>query len=366
MELGTASADPGEQDRGKLQVTDLPTGGSEDVPVALINGAKSGPTLWLTGAVHGDEVTGMAVVQDSIEAVDPDDLAGAVVGVPIVNPAGLRRTSRTSYYHEDDPNRYFPDPEVTDDERIRPPRVQEVIDERLYEAFTETVPADALLDIHTAQIGSAPFSIRDRVLYGEVRDEAAAEQLSEAVASLVDALGLPIVREYAAEEYTEQNLQRSTAGAALNNAGIPAVTLELGTHGVVDEEMRALGVAGIYRTMVELDLFESIPAGVPEAGPRGKPVAYPVKRAVHPHTDTAGLVRHTVEPGDVLEAGDTVAEIVSPTGQVRDTVTTDHDGYVLARYEGVAAYENDPLTSLAIRDDGDLVVPRDSELSRHA
>lgn len=355
MDVGTATAEAGKLTRGHLAVTDLPTGTSEELPVIIAAGEEPGPTLWITGTIHGDEVTGLAVAQDVMHEALPSQLEGTVVCLPTLNPAGLRRTTRHSYYHDEDPNRYFPDP-TTDDERTRPPRVQELIDNRLYEAFAD---ADALLDLHTAQIASEPFVIRDRVLFGEVRSESEAETLSRTIGELAASIGLPVLREYQIDEYTDQNLQRSTAGAALNNAGIPALTLELGTHGIVDERMRAAGVAGCYRAMVELDILEELPPFAPAVSPLESPVEFPVRRAVHPHTETAGIVRHRVEPGDVLEAGDPVADIVTPTGEHKATVETDHDGYVVAHYEGVAAYENDPVTSLAVRDGGDLVGPRD-------
>ena len=125
MELGTATADPGELARGYLPVTDLPTGGTEVLPVVLANGETDGPTAWVTAGVHGDEQTGVAAAQDVMHESLPGELAGAVVCVPVLNPAGLRRTTRTSYYHDDDPNRFFPDP---DRDPSRPPRVQEVVD----------------------------------------------------------------------------------------------------------------------------------------------------------------------------------------------------------------------------------------------
>jgi predicted deacylase len=363
MRVGTVAAEPGEIGRGWLEVTELPTGGAERLPVVLARGDEEGPTLWVTAGVHGDEVTGVAAAQDVLHEGLPDVLSGTLVCVPVVNPAGLRRTERASYYGGDDPNRFFPDPGV-DAERYRPPGVQEVIDRRVYEAFTaesddSTAPADALLDLHTAQVGSVPFVIRDRVLYGEARDEAGAAALAADLDRLASAFGLPVVNEYAAEEYTGESLQRSLAGAALNNAGVPAVTVELGSHGVVEEANRALGVAGCYRAMVELGMLDGVPAFAPDAAPVEPPVEYPVKRAVHPHVERAGVVRHRVEPGGVVGSGDVVADVVSPHGERRATVASEHDGFILGRYEGVVAYENDPLYSMAVRDDGELVVPRD-------
>jgi predicted deacylase len=369
MELGTADAAPGELADGYLDVTDLPTGAPERLPVVVAEGVEDGPTVWVTAGIHGDEHTGLAAAQDAMTETLPDQLRGTVVCLPVLNPAGLRRTARSSYYHDDDPNRYFPDPDA---ERVRPPRVQELIDRRLFDAFADS--ADALVDLHTAGVRSTPFVIRDRVLYdedavadaradepspGAQRTEAGARRLAARLESLVDAASLPVVNEYAADEYTARNLQRSTAGAALNGAGIPAFTVELGSPQVVEEDTRALGVRVVYDVLRELDMVDALPSGVDAADePYEAPLDGPVKRHRGPRTETPGLVRHRVQPGDVVEAGETVADVVTPHGERRAAVTVDHDGYVIWR-SGVTAYENDPVASLAVRDDGDLVVPRD-------
>jgi predicted deacylase len=370
MRVGTASADPGETANGWLDLTKLPTGPTERAPVLLANGEREGPTLWVTAAVHGDEATGLAAAQDAFDDRLAERLAGGLVVLPILNPAGLRRTARTSYYHDDDPNRYFPDPDA---EQYRPPRVQEVVDERLFEAITgaDEAPvadatADALLDLHTAQVGSMPFVIRDRALYGDRRDESEAEALSEELGALADSLGLPVVVEYTGEEYTGEGLHRTATGAVFNEAGIPALTVELGRHTVVDESARARGVAACYRALDHLGALDAVPEWCPDVEPLAPPVDFRVKRAVHPHTDVAGIVRHRVEAGAVVEPGTVVADVVSPHGTVEERVESDHDGFVLAREEGVAAYENDPVAHLAVRDDGDLIAPRDGDSTHGA
>lgn len=373
MEIGTASAAPGELATGYLDVTDLPTGGPERLPVVVARGETDGPTLWVTGGIHGDEMTGVATVQDVLSNGVPDGLAGTIVCAPICNPAGLRRAERTSYYHGDDPNRHFP---TGDRETTRRPRVQELIDERLYEAIVDS--ADALLDVHTAQVGSVPFVIRDRVLYdgsddgadreatdgdpsghAAPRDDRSARELADRLDALASATEVPVVTEYPAEEYADRNLHRSTAGAVLNEAGVPALTLELGSHGVVEEDYRAAGVAAVYRCLVELGGIESVPKSIERDAPAIEaPVDYPVRRFVGPESSVAGFCRHRVEAGDVVEAGDPVADIVGPHGERRETLESDRDGYVLGRRSPVV-YENDPVCSLAVRDDGDPVAPRD-------
>ncbi|MEZ3116670.1 succinylglutamate desuccinylase/aspartoacylase family protein [Halobaculum sp. MBLA0147] len=360
LSVGTATAASGESADGWLHVTDLPTGDGERLPVTVANGAADGPTLWVTGGVHGDEATGVAVAQDVAGRVRDRvaDLAGAVVVVPVVSPAGLRRNERTTYYGDQDPNRYFPDTERDDQ---RPPETQERIDTTLYEVFADS--ADLLLDCHTAQVGSVPFVIRDRVLYGDVRDEAAAESLADDLQRIVDSVGLPTLTEYPAAEYLGQSLQRSTAGAATNTAGVPAVTLELGGHSVVEPDARAAGVAGVFGVAAEFGLVEAVPDDLPDPGATvpDAPVSFPVRRFVGPRAETAGLARHVVQPGEPVEDGDTVAEVVDPHGTVLETVESDHDGYVIGHSEGLAVYEGEAVASMAVRDDGDLVVPRDAE-----
>ncbi|RAW46887.1 deacylase [Halorubrum sp. 48-1-W] len=372
LELGSASADPGTVDRGWLEVADLPTGTPERLPVVVANGADPGPTLWLTGGVHGDEATGIAVVLETMDALVADpatlrSLAGAVVAVPVVSPAGLRRNARHTYYDDEDPNRHFPD---ADAESARPPKLQERIDTQLYRAIvgegevgSGPVAADALIDCHTAGVGSEPFAIRDRVLYGDRRSESTAETLATDLESVVDAFGFPTLTEYPAVEYVEEDLQRSLAGAVLNEAGIPAFTAELGAHGVVDDRLVAGGVAGAFAVAVERGLLapDDVPADVDEPGTYvdDAPVEYPVRRYRGPTTDVSGLVRHRVDAGEVFSEGDVLADVVSATGEPRGTVEADHDGYVVSRCEGLAVYEGDPVASLAVREDGDLVVPRD-------
>ncbi|WP_424015705.1 succinylglutamate desuccinylase/aspartoacylase family protein [Halorubrum xinjiangense] len=380
IELGSASAAPGTLDRGRLPVAELPTGGAERLPVVVANGAEDGPTLWLTGGVHGDEATGVAVVQDAVAALGEclADLAGAVVAVPVVSPAGLRRNARETYYADEDPNRHFPD---ADAESARPPKLQERIDARLYAAITGHTPddtsefavetvgtnaaADALIDCHTAGVGSESFAIRDRVLYGDRRSESEAAALSAELGRLIDAFGLPVVREYPAAEYVEENLQRSTAGAVLNEAGVPAFTAELGAHSVVGDARLDAGVAGVFGVAVEMGLVEAeaVPESVdePGVGVDPAPVEFPVRRFRGPTTDDSGLVRHRVAAGDAFAEDDVLADVVNAAGEERGTVRADSDGYVLGRCEGLAVYEGDPIGSLAVRDDGDLVVPRDAD-----
>lgn len=358
---------PGTLERGWLDVAGLPTGGAERLPVIVVEGGSPGPTAWVTAGVHGDEVTGVAAAQDVARAfapadggadasgplVEPADLRGRLVCVPVVNPAGLRRTTRHSYYAGEDPNRTFPDPTA---DSVGEQSVQERIAERLYDAFAD---ADLLLDLHTAQVNSIAYVIRHRVLYGERRDRETAEELADDLGRLTDALDLPTVVQYTPEEYVERGLHRSVAGAALNGAGVPACTVELGSHSTVDDRTRAAGVADVFRALVAFDALDSVPDPVLESDPSTPdPVDFQVRRYRGPRVDAAGVVRPRVDSGDTVEAGDVVADVRAANGEYQGSVTSDHDGYVLAYRTGVAVYENDSVAALAVRDEEPLVGER--------
>ncbi|MCK2150246.1 succinylglutamate desuccinylase/aspartoacylase family protein [Marinobacter alexandrii] len=80
---------------------------SQPTPVLVVNGANAGPTLCLTGAIHGDELNGIEIIRRTMYDLDPEKLSGRVVGVPIVNLPGFQQGSR---YLPDrrDLNRHFP------------------------------------------------------------------------------------------------------------------------------------------------------------------------------------------------------------------------------------------------------------------
>ena len=351
MEIGTATSSPGTTTTGWLDVTELPTGTSERLPVMITAGEEAGPTLWVTGALHGNEVTGIAAAQDFMTDDVAGQLRGTVVCVPILNPAGVRLDQRNSYYHDEDPNRYFP---YDVGKRSSPPHVQELINERIFEHVSTT--ADVLISLHEGWINEALFTIVERARYGIDRSRDEAEALAAQTMRLAEAFGLPIVREYDIEVQEEYNLQRSFECAAMNAAGIPALTPELGSPHIIEEQYLEAAVCGIHNVMRELDMLPGDP--VPNGAVSDSPVDFPVKRIDGPVTDVPGVVRHRVDVGDIVDPGDPIADIVTPHGEVKTTIETNVEGYILGRRHGVATYENDILVSMAARDEGDLIAER--------
>jgi predicted deacylase len=366
IQIGTAAAKPGKMTFGYLEVLTHFDGTPERLPVVIACGRHDGPCLWVTGNIHGDEYVGLLAVQGGVTrglAGKLGRLRGTVVGLPTLNPAGLRVGRRQPYYDAGtDPNRTFPDAdatgkalEVADDEDERP-SPYELASTRYFDLLRET--ADLLVDLHAMDIQATPFTIRDHVLYRGEERRAAAEALAARLDGLAHAFGIPVVNEFKASKYLKSKLHRSTAGAALHVAGIPAITPELGMGGDVEPGALRAGIAGIHNTLVWAEMLAEAPLAIdwipqPDLG-------YPVRREPHPRAPQAGVVHKLVRPGDVVRAGDPVAELRDiwgrPLGE-DGLLRSEKDGWVINLRAGVAAYPHRPIMDLAVRDDDPLVEP---------
>jgi len=120
-----------------LQISGL----SSPTPVLVVNGIKSGPTLCLVAAIHGDELNGIEIVRRVLYDLDPSELSGKVIGVPIVNLQGFQQG-----------NRYLPD--RRDLNRHFPGKADGHVAERFAHAlFSQVVRhCDMLVDIHTGSL----------------------------------------------------------------------------------------------------------------------------------------------------------------------------------------------------------------------
>lgn len=349
--VGTARASKNELTYGALEVLDLPTGGKEFLPVALVTGDHDGPCMWLVANIHGAEVTGTAVLHTLLREIDPAQLSGTLVVLPTLNPAGMRAGTRSPYYDERDPNRSFPGRRRDTGEEYFP-TVYEQIAQRVFEQIRAS--ADYLIDIHNAQLRSIPYSIRDRVLYRAEAERAGAEKLSDRLDGMVWAFGALVVNEDVPKPYVARELHRSTAGAALNELGIPAMTLELGASRVVDQRGYEAGVRGVRSVLRWAGMLHD---GGEALSARHTP--YGVRSIDHPRSPGSGIVHPVAQPGDHLHPGDTVARLSDIWGRPigEGEVRAEHEGWVIGLPNGSLAYRHAPLAYLAVRDDEPLVAP---------
>jgi predicted deacylase len=78
------------------------------IPVLLQRGAREGKALAVTAGVHGDEYEGVRAILDVVPTLDPAEMAGDLVAVPVANPPAFWSGTRTSPLDGDDLARSFP------------------------------------------------------------------------------------------------------------------------------------------------------------------------------------------------------------------------------------------------------------------
>lgn len=366
--IGTAQAKRGEIVTGWFEAVELPTGDCDRFPIIIAQGRADGPTFWVTASIHGGEHSGLIAAQRLATPQLVARLRGTLIVVPTLNPAGLRTRERSPYYLNGDPNRLFPEPrraaerpaEKKEDEG--PPSALETAYRRFYEAIAATEPI-ALLDLHTAQIGSLPMVLRDPIFYtrgrGGLRTRAEAQALHERLGSLLDAFGFTVINEFVADSYVNKALHRSVSGAVLNGLGVPAATVELGSWMHVDTGVVEACLAGLRNALRWAGMLDDTPEPI-EGIPVVKP-PYAVRRHQHPHAPHSGIALPLVRPGEAVQKGQPLAQMVDifgrPLGEDDGLLRSAYEGFVIGWQHGVVRYKGEAIMALAIEDTSDLVVP---------
>ncbi len=105
--IGGETIAPAERRLVRIPVSKLSIHTEIALPVHVLNGAAEGPAMFVSAAIHGDELNGIEIVRRLLQAVDPAALRGTLFCVPVVNAYGFIARSR---YMPDrrDLNRSFP------------------------------------------------------------------------------------------------------------------------------------------------------------------------------------------------------------------------------------------------------------------
>ena len=285
-----------------------PAGGPE-IPYAVIEGERPGPCLLVTAGVHGSEYCSVEAALRLMRR-PPEGLAGVVTVLPILNVSGFRQ--RSVYVMPEDGrnlNRMFPGkPDGSASERLA------------HWLVTEIFPhAGAYLDLHGGDLSEAlvPFSVFPAG--------------SDASKALAAAFGLPVAVSAGGEGYTINAAAR---------IGVPGIIAEVGGNGLWDEACVVQMTDGIDRVMRHLGMI----AGPVPAAPRDRPQ---VVTMWVPVAGADGLWYPAKGLSDPVEAGELLGTIRDMFGATRETVVSEHDGFVLYRLSSLAVNAGEALMGVA-------------------
>lgn len=308
LQVGRLSAGPGEKRYGivEFQVQGQPY----KLPLWLINGDKAGPTLVVTGGVHGAEYASIAAALDLGRSLLPRDLCGRVIVVPVVNLPGF--AARSIYICPLDgknPNRVFPgDAAGTASEQMADWVFRNVISQ-----------ADCYVDLHGGDLIEAllPFTIFFRSGNQQV-----------------DARSLEMAKIFGIHYLVASGTPGSTIAAA-SCAGIPSILTESGGQGIWTPEQVADHTNGLQRLMRHLKM---IPGSAPEPAPFTLLEQFLWVRSQH-----EGFWYPQASVGETVRAGQELGHVKDCEGNVLQTGLSPGDGTVLFIVSSLSIHENDPL-----------------------
>jgi predicted deacylase len=290
LQLLGAEILPGTSQRLSWSATELFEGVPVSTPVLALNGVAPGPTVCLTAAVHGDELNGIEMIRRVFHDIEPSKLAGALIGVPIVNVQGFRRGSR---YLPDrrDLNRYFPgNPSGSAAARIAHSLFNEVI-----------VHCDALVDLHTGSFERA--------------------NLPQLRADLRNPDVVTLTRGFGAMVVLHSKPTVGTLRYAATLAGIPAVTVEAGGPSQLELAEVKHGVKGIETLLNTLGMTRRMRLwGDPE------PIYY---RSSWVRADNGGILLSDVSLGSSVRKGDLLGSITDPMNNARTELRSPYSGRII-------------------------------------
>ena len=238
--VGTASATPGQKATGYLAVPAGVDAGT-NIPVVVVNGAKPGKVLALVSGAHGTEYVSIIAIEKLIAKLDPAELTGTVILVPLVNIASFeQKVPHVNPIDNKSMNRFYPGKaDGTQTERASYLITKQVVDE-----------CDYLIDYHG---GDLDESLRPYAYWGPT-GQPVQDHISK---EMVLAFGLDHIIIWS-ERPSDPSATRYLDNTATVR-GKPSIVVEAGHAGTVETDDVNLLVDGTLSTMRALKMLPGEP-----------------------------------------------------------------------------------------------------------
>ncbi len=309
IEIGGVTVKPGQRANVELPIADLYTSTSLHMPVQVICGRRSGPVLFVSAAIHGDELNGVEIVRRLLRRKALKSLRGTLLAVPIVNVHGFLNQSR-----------YLPD--RRDLNRSFPGSARGSIAARLANLFINQIVSRSQfgIDLHTGAINRS--------------------NLPQIRAHLDDPGTLEIARAFGAPVIINSDVRDGSLRACAMETGKPVLIYEAGEALRFDEVCIRAGLRGVINVMRAIGMLPKL------RNPRKfDPVV--ARSTSWVRAPASGILSAAVDLGDRVHKGERIGTISDPMGSVEQHIESPLDGIVIGRSNLPLAHEGDALFHLA-------------------
>ncbi len=290
--IGGQSIKLGERKRVLIDVAKLYDFTDMNIPIEVIRGKKDGPTLFVSGAVHGDELNGVEIVRQLLGMKALNRIKGTLIAVPIVNVFGFNTKSR-----------YLPD--RRDLNRSFPGAKNGSLAGQLAHTFMKEIVKKCThgIDLHTAAI--------NRTNLPQVRaclDDPQTQIMAEA-------FRVPVV--------LHSELRDGSLRGASRDLKIPTLLFEGGEALKFNGKVIKSGLQGVVSVMRAIDMLPPL-----KNKPKAKEVF--IARSSHwlraPHS---GILSAKNRIGDRVKKGRVLGVISDPFGCEKYEIVADRTGIII-------------------------------------
>lgn len=267
-------------------------GNNISLGVHVISGARTGRTLGLLSALHGGEWQSIEIIRRLVERLNPADMSGNVIGLPVGNPVALGQLTRNTPDESDnaDLNRVFPGQFTWIAEQLASVIAKEVM-----------APADAMIDFHMGLWGATLVAVMHGTDFPDPK-------VVEASRAMAKAFGWPCIHE--SKVMAVFPGPRSSAGYFGGVLGRPCIASEIGGAGfdrALEESWLEANVKGVINVMKHLGILP----GEPEVPKRY--LVWEKRWRVNP--TKGGYLRPAIQPDRLLgevTKGELLGRVISP------------------------------------------------------
>lgn len=284
------------------------------LPYTQIDGEEQGPTLLVTGGVHGGEYPGIEAAIRFAQALDPSRLKGRVYVIHLSNPPAFYGKSQ-----------YIVPLDGKNLNRVFPGSLAGSVSERMAHVVSELAQSsDFWVDMHGGDIHEAliPFTIYSDGGFPEVVEQS--RKMAQA---------------YGISHILESDSVAGGTYAFAAAAGIPAILTESGQMGQLDEEAVQVHLRGLDNILRVLGMVAEPVKEVPA------PTIY--RKFVWSRAPQEGLFYRSIVPGQWVHAGEIGGVMKNAYGDVLAEIPVPQDGLVLFTATSLAINFDDPLFAVA-------------------
>lgn len=287
-----------------------------DLPVQVIHGKEAGACLFISAAIHGDELNGVEIIRRLLKQFPIHQLKGTLIAIPIVNVFGLLSHSR-----------YLPD--RRDLNRSFPGSEEGSLAARLAYIFMNEIVAHCThgIDLHTGAF--------HRYNLPQIRANFANEETER----LAQAFNAPVM--------LHSTLRDGSLREAASEQGVKMLLYEAGEALRFDELCIQTGLEGIFNVMRELGML---------------PTKRLRKHAVKPlfarsstwvRAQHGGILRSSIGLGQWVKKQQLLGIISDPFDQEEIEVFSTAEGMIISMTKLPLVNEGDALFHIARIDNAD-------------